>query len=94
MKEEIPYTTAVVVDRFIERTPKDFINASILVDRDSQKGIMIGKKGEQLKKIGQQSRAKIEEFLGRPVYLELYVKVKRDWMKKDGELRDLGYLEH
>jgi GTP-binding protein Era len=94
MKEEIPYTTAVVVDQFIERTPKDFINVSILVDRDSQKGIMIGKKGEQLKQIGQQSRAKIEEFLGRPVYLELYVKVKRDWMKKDGELRDLGYLEH
>ncbi|HOM57487.1 MAG TPA: KH domain-containing protein, partial [Candidatus Latescibacteria bacterium] len=65
----------------------------ILVDRDSQKGIMIGRKGQQLKQIGQLSRKKIEDFLGRPVYLELFVKVKRDWMKKDSELRDLGYLE-
>ena len=93
MKEEIPYTTAVVVEEFIERTPKDYINATILVDRDSQKGIMIGRKGQQLKQIGQLSRKKIEDFLGRPVYLELFVKVKRDWMKKDSELRDLGYLE-
>ena len=81
------------VEEFVERTPKDYINATILVDRDSQKGIMIGKKGQQLKQIGQLSRRKIEDFLGRPVYLELFVRVKRDWMKKDSELRDLGYLE-
>ena len=93
MKLEVPYTTAVGIDEFVERDPKDFIHATILVDRDSQKGIMIGKGGAQLKRIGQFSRSKIEEFLGRPVYLELHVRVKRDWMKQDSALRDLGYLE-
>ena len=92
-REEIPYTTAVRVDEFIERQPKDYISATILVDRDSQKGIIIGKGGGQLKRIGQISRRKIEEFIGRSVYLELHVRVKRDWMKQDSALRDLGYLE-
>lgn len=93
MRMEVPYTTAVGIEEFAEREPKDYVLATILVDRDSQKGIMIGKGGAQLKRIGQHSRKKIEEFLGRPVYLELKVRVKRDWMKKDAALRDLGYLE-
>jgi GTPase len=93
MRMEIPYTTAVSIDDFTERKPKDFIRATILVDRESQKGIMIGKNAVQLKRIGQLSRQKIEEFLGREVYLELHVGVKRDWMKKDASLRDLGYLD-
>ncbi len=92
-REEVPYTSAVAVEQFVERQPKDYVQATIYVDRDSQKGIMIGQRGARLKKIGQISRSKIEEFLGRPVYLDLYVKVKRDWMKKDSDLRELGYLE-
>jgi len=93
MKQEIPYTTAVAIDDFVERHPKDYVRATILVDRDSQKGIMIGKKGAQLKEIGRRSREKIETFLERGVYLELYVKVKKDWMKKDADLKELGYLD-
>jgi GTPase len=93
MKKEIPYTTAVMIDDFIERKPKDFIRVTILVDHDSQKGIMIGKQGAALRDIGRISRDKIEAFLGRGVFLELFVKVKKDWMKKDADLRDLGYLE-
>ena len=93
MRKEIPYTTAVAIDEFVERRPKDFISATILVDRASQKRIMIGTKGAMLKETGRLSREKIEAFLGRPVYLELFVKVKKDWMKKDADLRDLGYLE-
>ena len=92
-KKEIPYTTAVCIDEFVERQPKDFIRATILVDRDSQKGIMIGKGGAMLKEIGRLSRQKIETFLERGVYMELFVKVKKDWMKKDSDLRELGYLE-
>ena len=93
MRKEVPYTTAVAIDQFTERSPKDYIAASILVDRDSQKGIMIGKGGAMLKEIGRISRGKIEEFLERGVFLELFVKVKKDWMKKDSDLRELGYLE-
>ena len=93
MRKEVPYTTAVAIDEFVERSPKDYIAASILVDRDSQKGIMIGKGGSMLKEIGRLSRAKVEEFLEREVFLELFVKVKKDWMKKDADLRELGYLE-
>ncbi len=93
MRKEVPYTTAVQVDEFIERSPKDYIAASILVDRDSQKGIVIGKGGSMLKEIGRLSREKIEGFLERGVFLELFVKVKKDWMKKDADLRELGYLE-
>jgi len=92
-KKEVPYTSAVAVEQFVERRPKDYVQATILVDRDSQRGIMIGRKGERLKKIGAVSRKKVEEFLGRPVYLELFVKVKPDWMKRESDLRELGYLE-
>jgi len=98
MDKEIPYTTAIAIEQFIERHAelpgrKDYINATILVDHDSQKGIMIGKGGAKLKRIGRLSREKIERFLERPVYLELYVKVKRDWMKREADLRELGYLD-
>lgn len=91
-RKEVPYTSAVAVEQFIERKPKDYVQATILVDRDSQKGIMIGHRGARLKRIGETSRRKIEEFLGRPVYLELHVKAKPDWMKRDSDLTELGYL--
>lgn len=91
-KKEIPYSTEVVIDEFIEHTgKKDVIRASIWVERQSQKGILIGKKGEALKKLGMRSRKEIEDFLQRPVYLELYVKVQDNWRQDERRLTQLGY---
>ena len=90
--EEIPYSTCVVVDEFKERNKgKDYIKATIYVERESQKGIIIGKKGEALKKVGSQARRAIENFLGRKVYLEIWVKVKEKWRKNKKFLKELGY---
>jgi len=91
--EEIPYSTAVVVEEFKEREPpaKSYVRAAIYVERESQKGIMIGKGGSALKKLGRSARQELEAFLGRPVYLELRVLVREKWRNKDSLLRDLGY---
>ncbi len=90
--EEIPYSTAVAITEFKEREAgKTFINADIVVERPSQKGILIGAKGVALKKVGQSSRRSIEQFLGRPVFLELHVKVRERWRESEGWLRKLGY---
>jgi len=90
--EEIPYSTTVTVEEFKERDQgKDYIRAVIYVERNSQKGIIIGKQGAALKRVGQAAREEIELFLGRPVYLELFVKVKEKWRKKEVVLRELGY---
>lgn len=90
--EEIPYSTTVTIEEFKERDQgKDYIRAVIYVERDSQKGIIIGKQGVALKRVGQIAREEIELFLGRAVYLELYVKVKEKWRQREGVLRELGY---
>lgn len=90
--QEVPYSTEVVVEEFKERSKgKDYIYAVIMVERKTQKGILIGKGGEMLKKIGAEARKDIQEFLGRDVFLELRVKVNEDWRKKDFKLRKLGY---
>ncbi len=90
--KEIPYSTCVLIDEFKERERgKDFIRAIIYVERKSQKGILIGKNGEALKKVGEQARRAIEGFLGRGVYLELWVKVKEKWRKDKKFLKELGY---
>jgi GTP-binding protein Era len=90
--EEIPYSTTVTIDEFRERPgEKDYIRATIFVEKDSQKGILIGKKGQALKKVGTLAREEIEYFLGRPVYLELWVKVKENWRRDAGALRHFGY---
>jgi len=90
--EEIPYSTAVAITEFKEREAgKTFINADIVVERSSQKGILIGAKGAALKKVGQSSRRSIEQFLERPVFLELHVKVRERWRESEGWLRKLGY---
>ncbi len=90
--EEIPYSTTVSIDEFREEAgKKDFIRATIYVERDSQKGILIGKKGAALKKIGALAREEIEFVLGRPVYLELWVKVKENWRKDARAVRSFGY---
>ncbi|MFP4664319.1 MAG: GTPase Era [Bacteroidales bacterium] len=90
-KQEIPYSVEVVVDSFKEDEKIIRIEATIFVARDSQKGILIGRKGAALKKVGQLSRADAEEFFGKQVYLGLYVKVKKDWRNDDRMLRQFGY---
>jgi GTPase len=91
-KDEIPYSCEVVIADFKEREGrKDFIQAEIIVERDSQKGILIGKQGTALKRIGEESRASIEEFLQRPVYLDLHVKVRSKWRTDENMLKSFGY---
>lgn len=91
-KEEIPYSTEVSILEFKEREKgKWYIHAEIIVERDNQKKILIGKSGEMIKKIGQRSRTEIEEMLGMEVYLELFVKVRKDWRNNKGHLRSFGY---
>lgn len=94
--QEIPYATEVIIDEFKEQhennfSKKDVIRSSIIVERDSQKHILIGKKGAALKKLGMAARKDIEELLGRPVFLELFVKVRPDWRKKKTMLKSYGY---
>ena len=82
--EEIPYSTTVHIEEFKERPErKDYIRAAIFVERNSQKGILIGKQGSALKQVGTFAREEIELFLGRPVYLELRVGVKEQWRQKE-----------
>jgi len=89
-REEIPYSTAVVVDSFKEGEPLVRIEASILVERDSQKGILIGRGGGMLKAIGSAARREIESFLGTKVYLGLFVKVREGWREDPGVLDEMG----
>jgi GTP-binding protein Era len=88
--EEVPYATTVEIDEFRERPgPKDFIRAVIYVERESQRPILLGRKGSALKRLGELSRKEIEAFLGREVYLELWVKVKPGWRRDEGFIRRL-----
>jgi GTP-binding protein Era len=93
--QEIPYTTAVVVDSFKEDEKKNLIRmqATITVSKDSQKGILIGKKGIMLKKIGTQARTDMEKFFAAKIYLELFVRVRKDWTHDPHMLREFGYTE-
>ncbi len=92
MKEEIPYASAVIIDSFEEKPESVLILASILVEKDSQKPILIGKNGSMIKAIGTKARLGIEEFLGRKVYLDLHVKVRKDWRSKDVYLQEIGLI--
>lgn len=90
--DEIPFSTAVVIDEFKERKGrKDYIKARIVVERNSQKKIIIGKDGKALRKVGKMARQEIEKLLNRPVYLELWVAVREKWRKKDVFLKEFGY---
>jgi len=91
-REEIPYSTEVIIMDYAEREEgKWFISADILVERDSQKSILIGKGGEMLKILGARARKSIEGFIEHPVYLELHIKAKSDWRNDKNALRDFGY---
>ena len=93
--QEIPYASAVEIDAFKEDESKNLIriSATILVEKESQKAIMIGKKGALLKKIGTRARLAMENLFGAKVFLELFVRVKKDWTTSDKMLRELGLMK-
>lgn len=90
--KEIPYSVEVVVNSYEEQPNIVRINATIYVERDSQKGIIIGHKGEALKKVGTEARKDMESFIGNKVFLELFVKVDKDWRSQENKLKNFGYL--
>lgn len=94
-REEIPHSIAVVIEQIKKEDSKELINvsATIIVERDSQKGIVIGKRGALLKDIGTKARHDIEMLLGSKVFLELWVKVQKDWRNKSNQLRDYGFRD-
>jgi GTP-binding protein Era len=91
--QEIPYSTAIVLESFKEDKRKNLIHvgATINVEKDSQKGIIIGKKGSMLKEIGKRSRLEMERFFDTRIYLELFVKVQKDWTRDERSLKEFGY---
>ena len=89
--KEIPYSVEVSVERFKEDEKHIHINAVIYVERDSQKGIIIGHQGVALKKVSTESRKALEKFFGKPIYLEAFVKVDKDWRSSERELNHFGY---
>ena len=92
-EQEMPYSTAVVVERFEEDEKLHRILATIFVERESQKAIVIGKGGQKLKEIGTEARKELESFFGRKVFLELHVKVKKGWRDDEATLKSLGLGE-
>ena len=92
-EDEVPYSCEVLIAEFIEReNAKDFISAEIVVERESQKPIIIGKAGRAIKELGEKSRRSVEEFLGKEVFLELRVKVREKWRSNVNMLRSFGYV--
>ena len=91
--KEIPYSTEVLVEKFEEKDRSIHIMAVVYVERDSQKGIIIGKGGAKIKKVGTEARLDIEKFFGKRVFLEIFVKVEKDWRNRENKLRAFGYIE-
>jgi len=91
--KEVPYSAEVIVEKFDEKETSIHIMAVIYVERDSQKGILIGKGGAKLKKVGTEARKDIEKFFDKNVYLELFVKVEPNWRNRENKLRTFGYIE-
>ncbi len=91
--KEVPYATQVIVEKFDESDTAIHIMAVIYVERDSQKGIIIGHQGKMLKRVGTEARKDIEKFFEKKVFLELYVKVEKDWRNQENKLRAFGYIE-
>jgi GTP-binding protein Era len=92
-QKEIPYSVEVVVEEYTEDKTMDKVRAIIYVARDSQKGIIIGHQGKMLKKVGTEARIDMEEFLGKKIFLELYVKVDTEWRNDDKKLKKFGYIQ-
>ena len=91
--KEVPYATQVIVEKFDESETAIHIMAVIYVERESQKGIIIGHQGSKLKRVGTEARKDIEKFFDKRVYLQLYVKVEHDWRNQENKLRQFGYIE-
>jgi GTP-binding protein Era len=92
--DEIPHATAVVVDAFREHQGKtDEVFATLYVERDGQKGIIIGKAGHDLRKLTERAEARLQDFLGRKVHLEIWIKVRKDWRKDARSLKEFGYTQ-
>lgn len=90
-EDEVPHASAVLIENKEFKKDKVYIQAMILVERDSQKGIMIGKQGQMLKKIGSLAREDIEKLLGKNVFLELFVRVENEWRSRDARITEYGY---
>ncbi len=91
ISDEIPYETDVVIDKITEKPEIDVIKATIVVEKSSQKGMIIGKGAAAIKRIGKDARVKIEKLSGKKVYLELFVSVKKGWTKNKSSLKEMGY---
>ena len=91
--KEVPYSVEVIVEKFDESDDAIHIMAVIYVERDSQKGIIIGKGGSMLKKVGVEARKDISTFFGKRIYLEMFVKVEANWRNRENKLRSFGYIE-
>ena len=91
--KEVPYATQVIVEQFQESETEIHIMAVIYVERESQEGIIIGHGGSKLKRVGTEARKDIEKFFGKHVYLQLYVKVEKDWRNQESKLKAFGYIE-
>jgi GTP-binding protein Era len=90
-QKEVPYSCQIEIEEFIEEENITRIRAIIIVERESQKGIVIGKGGEMLKKIGSSARFEIQKFLDKKVYLDTFVKVDKDWRSTEAKLKKYGY---
>lgn len=91
--KEVPYASQVIVEKFTEDDHNIHIMAVIYVERDTQKGIIIGHQGRRLKRVGIEARKDLEKFFAKHVYLELFVKVEKDWRNQENKLRQFGYIE-
>lgn len=91
--KEVPYSAEVIVEKFEEKENSIHIMAVVYVERESQKGILIGKGGAMLKRVGTEARKDIEKFFGKSVYLEIFVKVEPNWRNRENKLRQFGYIE-
>lgn len=91
--KEVPYATEVLVEKYDEKPDSIHIMSVIYVERDSQKGIIIGHGGSKLKKVGIDARKDIEKFFDKKVFLEIFVKVEKDWRNRENKLRSFGYIE-
>ena len=91
ISDEIPYESDVVIDKVEEDKRVEHIRATIIIEKESQKGIIIGKGGAAIKRIGKDAREKIEQLVGKPVYLDLFVSVKKGWTNDKEFLKELGY---
>jgi len=92
-EEEIPHSVAVAIERMVQKKNALIIHAVIFVNRESQKGMIIGKQGQMIKKIGTQARKELEVILGQTVFLENYVRVEKNWRNRNRLLNQLGYID-